>query len=39
MPGVLSAEPGVPAATLSFHLKALLHAGLVAPSRHGRHRI
>lgn len=38
-PGVLSAELGVPAATLSFHLKALLHAGLVAQSRHGRHLI
>jgi len=38
-PGVLATVLGVPGPTLSFHLKALLHAGLVAQSRRGLHRI
>lgn len=38
-PGVLTVELGIPAATLSFHLKALLHARLVAQSRQGRRRL
>lgn len=35
-PGALSAMLGVPAPTLSFHLKALMHAGLVDVERDGR---
>ena len=35
-PGALSATLGVPASTLSFHLKALMHAGLVSQQRDGR---
>ena len=35
-PGALSATLGMPASTLSFHLKALLHAGLVTQQRDGR---
>jgi len=38
-PGVLSDALGVPAATLSFHLKELLNAGLVSQERSGRHLI
>ncbi|UUX95518.1 ArsR/SmtB family transcription factor [Aquabacterium sp. J223] len=38
-PGVLSASLGVPASTLSFHLKELGHAGLVTQERDGRHLI
>jgi DNA-binding transcriptional ArsR family regulator len=38
-PGVLTERLGIPAATLSFHLKELLHAGLVSQSRDGRHLI
>ena len=38
-PGVLSATLGVPASTLSFHLKELMHAGLVSQEREGRHLI
>lgn len=38
-PGALSAMLGVPASTLSFHLKELLHAGLVTQERDGRHLI
>ena len=37
-PGVLSALLDVPPSTLSFHLKGLARAGLVAPVREGRHR-
>jgi DNA-binding transcriptional ArsR family regulator len=29
----------LPSATLSFHLKALLHAGLIMQTREGRHLI
>lgn len=36
-PGVLQARLGVPAATLSFHLKELSHAGLVTAERASRH--
>jgi len=36
-PGALSATLGVPGSTLSFHLKELMHAGLVTQEREGRH--
>ena len=35
-PGELSEKLGVPAPTLSFHLKALTHAGLIEQRREGR---
>lgn len=35
-PGSLSASLGVPASTLSFHLKELVHADLVSQERDGR---
>lgn len=35
-PGALSAMLDVPASTLSFHLKELVHAGLVSAEREGR---
>ena len=35
-PGALAATLGMPASTLSFHLKALMHAGLVTQERDGR---
>jgi ArsR family transcriptional regulator, arsenate/arsenite/antimonite-responsive transcriptional repressor len=35
-PGALSVTLGVPASTLSFHLKELTHAGLVTQERDGR---
>jgi len=38
-PGALSATLGVPASTLSFHLKELAHAGLVSQVRDGRNLI
>ena len=38
-PGALSALLDVPASTLSFHLKELVHAGLVTVQRDGRHLI
>lgn len=38
-PGALSAQLDVPASTLSFHLKALIHAGLVTQERDGRNLI
>ena len=38
-PGALSATLGVAGSTLSFHLKELLHAGLVSQQREGRHLI
>lgn len=34
--GDIAGRLGVPASTLSFHLRALEQAGLVAPTRHGR---
>ena len=38
-PSTLAATLGVPASTLSFHLKELTHAGLVTPEREGRNII
>ena len=38
-PGALAATLGVPASTLSFHLKELMHAGLATQERDGRHLI
>ena len=38
-PGALSEELGVAATTLSFHLKELMHAGLVSQQRDGRNLI
>ncbi|MDE2081211.1 MAG: winged helix-turn-helix transcriptional regulator [Burkholderiales bacterium] len=38
-PGALAATLGLPASTLSFHLKALMHAGLVTQERDSRHLI
>lgn len=38
-PGALAESLGVPAATLSFHLKELLGAGLVSQERSGRNLI
>lgn len=38
-PGTLSATLDVPASTLSFHLKELLHSGLVSQERDGRNLI
>ena len=38
-PGALAATLDVPASTLSFHLKELLHAGLVSQEREGRNLI
>jgi DNA-binding transcriptional ArsR family regulator len=35
-PGDLAATLGLPGSTLSFHLKELLHAGLVSQEREGR---
>lgn len=35
-PGLLAEQMDVPPATLSFHLKELLHAGLVSVERQGR---
>jgi ArsR family transcriptional regulator, arsenate/arsenite/antimonite-responsive transcriptional repressor len=38
-PGTMAAALGVPAATLSFHLKELTQAGLVTQERASRHLI
>jgi ArsR family transcriptional regulator len=38
-PGLLSATLAVPASTLSFHLKELMHADLVTQERDGRNLI
>lgn len=38
-PGVLAERLAMPAPTLSFHLKELLHAGLVSQERDGRNLI
>ena len=38
-PSALAATLGLPASTLSFHLKELLNAGLVSQQREGRHLI
>ena len=38
-PSALAATLDVPGSTLSFHLKELMHAGLVSQERDGRHLI
>lgn len=38
-PGALAEALGVPASTLSFHLKELMHADLVTQERDGRNLI
>ena len=38
-PGVIQEALGVPAATLSFHLKEMANAGLVTPERAGRNLV
>ena len=38
-PGAMAETLGVPASTLSFHLKELAHAGLVSQEREGRNLI
>jgi len=38
-PGVMADGSGIPPATLSFHLKELLSAGLVTQERQGRHLV
>lgn len=38
-PGTMADNLDVPAATLSFHLKELVNAGLVSQERHGRNLI
>lgn len=38
-PGTMAEGLGIPSATLSFHLKELVHAGLVMPERISRHLI
>lgn len=38
-PGQLAALLGMPSSTLSFHLKELVHAGLVSQERQGRHLV
>ena len=38
-PGAMAEQLAVPAATLSFHLKELMHAGLVSQERSGRNLI
>ena len=38
-PGALAEELGLAATTLSFHLKELMHAGLVSQQRDGRNLI
>ena len=35
-PGKISEALGIPASSLSFHLKELTHAGLVVPRQNGR---
>jgi ArsR family transcriptional regulator len=38
-PGALALTLGAPGSTLSFHLKELMHAGLVSQEREGRNLI
>lgn len=38
-PGVIAEQQAIAAATLSFHLKELMHAGLVTQERDGRNLI
>ena len=39
VPGAMTEQLGVPGATLSFHLKELMHASLITQEREGRHLI
>lgn len=38
-PGALASELAVPSSTVTFHIKELLHAGLLTQERDGRHLI
>src|SRR6476660_421295 len=38
-PGKIGEELGIPASSLSFHLKELTHAGLLSATQSGRHVI
>lgn len=38
-PGAIASELAVPPSTVSFHVKELLHAGLLSQERDGRHLI
>jgi DNA-binding transcriptional ArsR family regulator len=38
-PGVMAEGAGIPPATLSFHLKELMHAGLVTQERQSRNLV
>lgn len=38
-PSVMAEGSGIPATTLSFHLKELMNAGLVTQQRQGRHLV
>ncbi|MGD9832551.1 MAG: ArsR/SmtB family transcription factor [Piscinibacter sp.] len=38
-PGALASELALPPSTVSFHVKELLHAGLLTQERDGRHLI
>jgi ArsR family transcriptional regulator, arsenate/arsenite/antimonite-responsive transcriptional repressor len=38
-PGVLASELALPPSSVSFHVKELLHAGLLTQERDGRHLI
>ncbi len=38
-PGALASALGLPPSTVSFHVKELLHAGLLTQERDGRHLI
>ncbi|MEW5836997.1 MAG: ArsR/SmtB family transcription factor [Pseudomonadota bacterium] len=38
-PGVMAEGSGIPPATLSFHLKELMNAGLVTQERHSRNLV
>ncbi|MGE0583159.1 MAG: ArsR/SmtB family transcription factor [Steroidobacteraceae bacterium] len=38
-PGQIGGDLQIPAATLSFHLKELVHAGLLTQERQGRHLV
>lgn len=38
-PGAIASALGIPPSTVSFHVKELLHAGLLTQQRDGRHLI
>ena len=38
-PGAMTLALGIPATSLSFHLKELVHSGLISQERDGRHLI